>query len=819
MSVEDDVVSVSKRITPLPESIEGSKGSVVEVGADEISAAADKYLRDSAISEQNNQRPLLAATELSGTRPIPVTISQDGNRVFAGQLTYQKSAISSPGSSGLNGRRDTFEMTGDGFLLWPLLEDISLRDLDLGTIQWSKAACEESWISTVEDGWKAIYAPVVYGPSSFDEGSRVKRGRFDFQDLRPQLYFYYIVKAIFDKAGSNLESTFFETQAFKECVHTFGVGEAMEFISNRVIGLSNAFTELTAYQQINFDTGTLIEGLGEASTEDSTFTALVSGAFQVRIEAGFDGPASAIVVNVNGLNTQTINLEGLNTLDVTLPITLSAGSVVKFFIAADEAIEGQPELDTAFLTSFQSSFSLLSDEESFTVTLSSCLPDKPVKEFLRGISHLFNLEWSVDSILRKTICEPRFPYQIDNVQYPGFYDITNLRGQIGRTQNSQINVNRVPGYQKSLEIGFKANYAGLADFFQNKQPDSNSIALNAVRFNDATDLPIGSKSESRNPYFQAMVVAAATYYAPGVVLPHLWKGQSNSNANPDRYDGFELDDPDYTYEPSCGIIQREGTAIIWESNGRDKTPVPLMMQRYPLASASTKLCLSYCDSGADPASASQSTAFLPGLGTTFYPHLAATLLKGRMVTLSALISNPIQVYIEKFRQAIALRYDDTCAYPSILVSVKGYKPGGIATMEYLALVMASSTDNALMQHYAFDPILIGEEQCNYSFQDTFTTNTGGNDGNVVEIRLRNGYLIPLSYPYRSNIASDASRLQNDLIRTLDTMGVTHGTVICTINISQQFSIVIADTNLQLANIFVQSMSELIATDFTKSNCS
>ena len=816
LSVEDDVVKITKQFSTLPREIVGARGSKAEVVDDELTAAADEHLRATELGEQEGERPAYSVegSGRRGLKRVPVFIARDSGPLFQGSLLFEGASIQD------GGRGPVFRsylLEGDGRDLWADLETLSLRDLDLGTIGWSKEAVEASWAGTD----RAIFAPVVYG-SLLGEDEEVGTGtpinRFTFRDVRPQVYFHAIVDAIFRAAGYRINSQFFSSPVFRACVHTFGVGDAME-VQTQAGGETRrrAQVSLTTPQQLQSPKAAVplpieISDASIAVAENDGLTVQRTARYQVTISVQGAPGLKFLYLMINGTRAAEATATG-SSAGRTFSLDASAGQ--RLTLEVDLA---QPS--TIWAASLEISI-LDTDVAGEQIILSSCLPAEGVKKFLQGISHLFNLEWGVDSVLRVVHVEPRFPYQLQGVDYPGFYDLVNVRPPLGHTAE-EIKVDRLSDYQGSWEIGYAENYTGLTQYVNEQKPDPDGVAFGAIRFQDGTGLPTGANDRSYNPYFEASVCTSAIYFPSPGRLTHLWKGSGSLDPE-DSLTTFELPEPDYTYPPSCGIIQPGLARILWEDSD-SLTRVPLLTQSVGSVTPPIEFELTYGPELAfNPAQEFQRRP-LPCIGTTFYPHLAATLLRGRKVTAEVTILNPMDVYRETGRTAFALDYLDggAATFPAILTEIGGYAGNQRARLTYLAVVVAGSADSLLAISYRYRPVYLAEQTCTYSYDGDDNPDTGTRDEVIAEIRLANGFVIPLAYPYAAAVTGEAKRLRSDLMKLIamagvQTAGVESETYVRG-NGYRAWRLTIKTTRLWFGEIRMRTAGGLYPQRFVKSDC-
>ena len=787
VSVRGRVVEITKSVSPLPGKIVGAGEARADVISDKMAVASDRALQ-SAGGNLNADRP-------GAEDSLPIHVTHGGTHVFTGNIDYEGSSSSRPDVAGPAGTEHRFRLLADGGLLFPMLEGRTLRELDLGTAAWNDPAILRSWADTADDQ-PGIFAPAVYG----DIPDRI----FTADQMRYHVYFLPIVRAIFEQlAGYRVESTFFETDYFKACAHTYGVGDAMEtFTGTAATGGRAAGSRANPYDvagqvsPIPFGRTSPGPSLGTFDTA-GVFTVDTPGAYIIRVGYDFTGNLEDVDVMLND-----------NPLGAVAPPDLYREYRVSLN-AGDEVAVRATAAGSATLVRLSLSLTLdAAAGASRIIRVATCLPNKPVKDFLRGIAHLFNLEFGPNHVLRTVRIEPRFPYVIDGVEYPGFYDLTDVRPLPGTGLAGEVRAEAIDQYPAYLELGF-ADTAGLAQFAAEQSPDPEGIPYGGVRFGHGEDREV---QQDLNPYFTALRALDIGGISRVSALPHLWE-ERDANRTDDDADGIDDGDdaagpvrytlraPTYEYPPSCGLVQRSATTILW-NRADNPLRAPLLAQNLPYSNLTVPAVLSYGDEAdARPGSDLVATVY-PGVGSIFYQHLAATLLKGRTYATRVRIPDPNEVYRENFRQAVALRPGGGGAQTCLLLSLSKYQPGGTAQASLLSFVAAGAEDRAATRHYAFAPLTRNPEfsRCDYLLEDTtnYTDDTPGRD--LTAIRLKSGFVLPLSYPYNSEGLGETARLRGDLEDLLTGLGFAYAaiTVTAPAGAYRRWSIALQQTDLWLA---------------------
>jgi len=460
-------------------------------------------------------------------------VLSNGFPVFCGTAKYEGATRNCKYPDGYS-----MKPVGDAASFWNLLEGCMLCSLDLGTIEHNIDTIKESWDMQYQDGWAGVFAPFVHGcpsgdkrflgfdntqnpaPAIFDDS-----GAWHANDFRLSVYFKTIIDGIEKKTGYKIKSDFFEKEWFQEWVHNFAVGDSLNnvtsglepqcfgganHISSPVGAASVSAIEPFFAQQIVFGNSCGEWETFQPSEPRDTFTASQTDLYCFDILAWLDCPWTLSVY----VNNAATGIELSDNFTPPAPWThghdhqdiklqLNAGDEVTF------RTKGGCDYG-AFLVSWNGTKTNL---DGATYDVAANLPcDKSVKDFLRGISHMFNLEWAIDPITRTVCVEPRFDYWLPIKNDPdckfekcaGFYHTLLPSENMQRMEElcidcSSIKYSSGNKFKQFLAMGFKedkSNYHGI-----NLHDQYEDFAVRPydarIKFNNCPE----GETDSENPYF------------------------------------------------------------------------------------------------------------------------------------------------------------------------------------------------------------------------------------------------------------------------------------------------------------------------------
>lgn len=678
------------------------------VGAD--GSEVDNVLRSITFPDTlKNQKALISllaqSSKARGSTRHNVKVVVNGIMLFYGDGVLKKATKRS-----LAGPSCYLELLGDGIGLWEKLEKVKLNSLELGSLTWTFAEVTANWNDHEFDDYPAYWCPVVYG-------NVVGDGYMSIREFRPSIPFWRIFKAIFESQGYTIDSEFYQTLFFRRHAYLFGVGDKWkndlvvddyhfkgEYIGRQIPwglisgGSQNAVFDATEDPSgMYFDNGFSPRLLGDNRINpphDNHLIIQQTGWYKIKVTANIDdGPGLGVPQQlfIQGVRGVTIIYDGRFVMKSSdtggdgytceVEAFLEDGDLLYFLMLTDPINSYKIRvrlLDKPFLGS--------------NILLSSCLHDKPVKEFLRGASHMFNLVWRVDDITKRVFFEPRFDYILiedgEPVTRRGFYrrDFTPITGQI---EASEVTVEYVTPFGDSLGLGYGEG---------SNDPLEKATLLDLGRDPDLKRAPYYADVElhdrgkdgitSNNPYFTTLYQAKPSdiklrvdAYIP-IVMPsayklgnHLpgmkWTGETSGAHTEDA--------PTFESEPKCGIMfpealnfqfyYDEGEEALYYS---ETVNAPWITQQKwndiggPTALADWDNHCAYAD-----LKARDSDRVIKGLVSTFYPNYISIIKEGQVLT--GRIRMPLPTIANlSFRNMWRLPYDLNESI-WILLELTGYK--------------------------------------------------------------------------------------------------------------------------------------------------
>ena len=657
---------------------------------------------------QNNQN-----SSGIGRAKMTLQIIINGAVTFSGSCIL-KTAI----RNGETPQSITLETLGDGLNIWEQLEGVSLRDLDIGSVEWSN--------NTIVDtnqyqypAYNCIFAPVIYGATHGSAGTSPWTGiRFDTLDFRPSIYFRAIVKAIFETyIGYKIESQFLDSAYFAEWVYMFGVGNdwklyapvsKCEFSAKRspnpmtlpalgnphVIALDTVVDPMNAWDALNYKYVIPYTGLWEFNF---SFEGTNIDTYRLRIidpvatndtVYGIFGDYAYIVVT-----TLSPTLVGQN---IYLKHHCRAGARVYLEVLTNGNGTGEITPEVTYLRG------KLIDQiiPESDISLASCLHDKPAKDFIKAITHQFNLVWFVNNVTRRVFCEPRFDYRLWNDTqtaiewYDGWYSspkstdepVYTAKNKMAMDINT-IELQVVQPYGKFIRMQYQDDSDPLLEYYKKRKP--SEILPYGFQMNDVDRGAEGTVLE--NPLFGPLFCGWSTqiqsygYYMP-IVLP---SGISVDESimvldNTGEIVGdIQAIEATHSSGPKCGMLYRNLINLEWESGDFAGADYALIQQhnviKYNYGFANNMMW-----SGAyanvidrwniiDPISPTKETQKAMGLIESFHYQWLSCLRNGQMIKAKFNITS-LFVSQEQFRLRKYLQIGAANIAPWVLLKINNFQP-------------------------------------------------------------------------------------------------------------------------------------------------
>lgn len=584
----------------------------------------------------------------------PLLIQIDGASVFNGKYAPKQVAYESLDVKGF-----TAELIGGTADFFSSLQGLNLNQLSLGEVLYTTAAIQQSWNESYDTGWAAVFAPVIYKELDNVSGTNV----YQWDHFRPSVYFRSILDAIAAHVNVTFVSSLFDTDYFKRHVYLFGVG------GNWKSGASaNNYFRVSSNVGINATTVWSPLGLADETTapnqdpsnvwNGSQFTSPGQNVYNFYGEIASGQNASVRFVTSTGLEIplfpgQPFSIEGVElaaseTAQIEIILTDITNNVG--FISFGSYLEGVGSATPVI---------------GGSIDVASCLHSLPVLDFLRGISHLFNLAWAYDPVTREVYVDPRFDFKVDGNQYRGFYHNPN-----------SLAVNEVPkDWTEKLHIGdIKAEYVHpFGRYLQLKNIPEDSFIGKRARAAGSSSVPflsarlpfgdLGKKGQTKpNPFFEDLVLLDGNVnirWMP-IVVPDY-----------DPEQGLPVEaDATYESEPKYGFYAGNIDYNSWRFEGEASSTVtrPALYQRPP-----NNLSFAVPGTGSYSDYISGGTIHR-GYASTFYATYYQTLLDALTFNADVELSNTeIQDFPIGFRRMRRAKIGDNYLN-LILIEIKGFAP-------------------------------------------------------------------------------------------------------------------------------------------------
>lgn len=542
--------------------------------------------------------------------------------------------------------------------LFKELDGVLLTELDLGSVVWTEANQRASWIESL-DTVLAIWAPVYYGnpnKSTYTSGPI----SHNTKDLRPHIPFKRIIEAIEKTLGFDIVSTFFDTEFFKRHIYLYGIGET-SVTEDYAFNVAITDWSPAGLQSPIIGTYSETDPFNVFDLNNRRFVAPVNGTYTFSLDLEIkpqNQPPNPITYQLIASNGQSVSTSASLVPFLSFgPVQLLANEWVE--LRADEPPGGAGPYEDPII--LQGSLIEPSNVNS-TVSLASTLHAEPVLEFLRGISHQFNLAWSVDLATRRIIVEPRFSYVLDGTRYDGFYKSLASAKQIDdRVDKSKVSLNIERPFGDWITFKNKDEDSSLHK--RARQLQSGNIPFMGARYNfqSATGIK-GTPSE--NPFFEDLLLAGTNIpgnlYMP-LIMPEHEYGEPETE-----------EEPTFSSEPKYGFYAGLINYASWFYNGSPESVRPVVYQKpYPFGAGNSdiKYTASYGDYVV-------SGKRLPGYVSLFYPQYLAN------VDNAVVVEAPYNIRLyefagEDFRSARILSVGKGVnPQPFILTEINSFNPLG-----------------------------------------------------------------------------------------------------------------------------------------------
>lgn len=766
-TIEAKALAVSPKVTTAtddPEKVVGAANSRYPSTASNVEIASTPEMND--FFRQSSMAKVNSPDRMN----FRCVISVNGIPYFVGVARLKTAARSdSP-------QNIVLDLTEDQGEFWAKVRGLSLRDLDIGTTVINAANILLSWENNYDGGWDVIYCPKVYGklsgslsrvPFQLTEGVA-----FRPDDMRPDVYFPAIVRGIAKSTGYQVQSQFFDTDIFKETVYLFRINDEdirqAESEAGCTWGGNGMPNQIVPYlEEIQLESWFVDCQTPYGIWEEGRYVATTRHTFKASVKAVGENMVTIIIEKATeAAPDYWLAVQGFNqfveenTIEGSALISLERGEKIRFICqTSDDTNQSGTNYYDAYIETFTFTGTPSGSTGwalGQTVYTQSLLHDKKVIEFIQGISHQFDLAWMVDPIGKVVYVEPRFDYVLDGVRYPGFYrsEGATLTGD----QRSFV-ISFEDYFGASLSMGYIQEGGKLFD----KRNDKDGLPVEGIKFL----YPKGSQQKTTtnlNPFFGVLLQGQGlsypfnifTYFLPWIVSNDYDPATPLPSLEETKRDG----------RPLCGLVYRWNATIEYQPSAEENSVQKLapwaaqyVEQARPNLTALEKpYTISYCNSKA--IETELGNLILPGLAEMFWLPFFSTTdspeeLKGAFAITSVWLQNL------PFRNIYAVRQPVSYAQ-WIILQVAGFDP-----------LVASNTQASLLKyrplllkevfrlkHYRFDYLELYPDPCAEIAENVDQREDVSRD--IVGIRVKSGWVIPLAYPYVGNGLGEALRLKTDL---------------------------------------------------------
>lgn len=405
------------------------------------------------------------------------------------------------------------KVLGDSTDVFTQIAGLSLRDLPMGNAPTTPADINATQTALAVTTNPLIFAPAFYGgitysgvTSNFDNAT-YRLG------LRPCVRIWRILEAIFEKQlGYEIVSNFYQTEAFRNLVYPFGVGDA--WLRSDAVANFNCYVGAFGQSyspgvfQVKFANETAPYNDVPAFNSLGTFEPTPYGSgwyvFTFKITTS---NVERIVLRGEAVNPIVVNINlgeyEPNTLVITEPILFEPiyglkkmiftveGSVNPILIAADSFYKAQLTNRFAY---------------GAPLAIASCLHDKTQKDFLRGLQHAFGLVIGIDNISKRVYIDPRFNNATQPAVVPegltlpseGYYN-TDADAIVLNVDISETSVQHARPFGDSLTLSYSEDGNDALTTYILEQADYSDVPLMGSRIDF---IPADKKGTTLpNPFF------------------------------------------------------------------------------------------------------------------------------------------------------------------------------------------------------------------------------------------------------------------------------------------------------------------------------
>jgi len=592
---------------------------------------------------------------------LDIIIDVDGQPVFAGKCKPTETL-----RSWTRPKQYFLDLYGGARDPLSQLEGVLLTDIDMGGTSTDTSTVLSSWSHNFgTSAATATFAPVMYGRPVANNPQKYYQ---QHEDLRPHITYTHIFNKIFQShLGYKINSTFYDSEAFRRMHYMFGVGDQWE----RTTNVSNYEFEYTLNSAL---TGAPPVGLnkipyGTVVSDPSSmwdaaghyFTAPIDGFYEFEIEYTISNTSGSYTLNIVTFGKGQHNLlQWQYAISGTQVINHRAKLPKQFYSAGEQFFIASNTQDTNVEVNAQSSIKGWLDTAAYMgaeIQVETCLHKKPVKDFLRGVFHQFNLTGRFEVISKQFYFEPRMSYftsdsygaghaaSFARTEYDGYYQrpLTSSEDWSDKINPEEIRVKKIYPFGDTLTLSYKqgddsVTQAILSENNQDVEGLTGLPPMYGVKYRMADSTTGQQLTTVENPYF---------YSLPNIVVNEIQPGAHLPSMMPKNYD-FDgpLPEPTFEFNPTCGFYYGVSSNNAWNYNGTDRT-LPMMYMQPPqggLYYVRNQDCITFNNTG-DYIAGQRSDN--KGLIENFYINYLQCLKHGELVEATVKL-RPDEVFSEDF---------------------------------------------------------------------------------------------------------------------------------------------------------------------------
>lgn len=670
-----------------------------------IKRQADKFMDLIGASGSSIDNAAQSITLPASKNNIKAISSKDSFDFFAkvnGELVFSGEALKSQVTKGCKFPESyQIKLIGDGAPFYNAIDSELLSDLPIGNQKWDWDNIITSWTETYQDGQLGVWAPVVYGQTSQNSGlaNGNDLGAWGVEDFRLHVYYKRIIDAIAQKYGYTFKSDFFDTWLFQEMVYINGIGDDFD------ITAGTPFCEVEALVASSIFSGGVLTFTTEIQDSCSEFeantgelTVAFDDTYNIQIEATTDTSITSIEIwsnfTVVGQALPTL-VNGVHEFDFNKNFDFNSGDVITL------RPQGTGNIQLVFRS--KGSETLYNNT---TFEVGSVLHKNPIKDFLKGISHQFDLAWYVDDLCKVICVEPRFDYVLTDGQgvktkHKGFYHSLNAYLTDNNIKPptdicldcSNYTITYECKFGQSITLSYKEdNDDPLAEY--NYDLNNKDIPVYSSSTNLSSKSNKGKKVE--NPYFHDLFQFRHNSIFGSTQLPTVAKDWEIGEDLP-------IEEIDYSINPKCGLVYRGNATIRINRTGTsERVNAPWISQQANSiapngAPIDKQISVSYSDT--NPRTGGLPARTYKGLTSTFYYQWLAIIRNGEVLKGNFNIDFCTVANID-FRNLNKIYSCDKIDH-WILMCINGFKPTEISTtkLELIKYVCPTDQDVSLTEHW------------------------------------------------------------------------------------------------------------------------